>query len=132
MRRDLTGTPATRPIRDCAPLDSDHVAAAIHRRLLDRGAVIEPHRYWFSEQSVRVVSGRGRLLSHVRADYRDEPPSLSDVDQVVCAGAIEDPSSPHIVRGGGIGSIVRPGSRASWKTHESIVSLLQDTDDQSS
>ena len=34
LRRDLTGTPRSRPVRERTPSPSDHVAAAIHRRLL--------------------------------------------------------------------------------------------------
>jgi hypothetical protein len=132
LRRDLTGTPAARPVRDRAPSDSDHVAAAIHRRLLDLGVTMEPHRYRFRDQSLRVISGRGRLLSAVHADYQCEPPLLTDVDQVICAGAIDDASSPHIVRGAGSGSIVRPGSSATWTTHVPILPRLQVPDDQPS
>jgi hypothetical protein len=131
VRRDLTGTPSTRPVRDRAPSESDHVAAAIHRRLLDKGGTVEPHRYRFQGRSLRVISGRGRLLSAVRAAYQFEPPPVTDLDQVVCAGAAEDPSSPNIVRVS-TGSIVRPGSKAQWTTHAPLLPTLQDADEQPS
>lgn len=124
LRRDLTSTPRTRPVRERTPSPSDHVAAAIHRRLLDRGATLEAHRFLFGGRSLRVISGRGRLLSEIRAGYQSEPPLLTEVDQVVCAGGSEDPSAAHIVRGGSAGSIVRPGSRAEWVTHASLVGAL--------
>jgi hypothetical protein len=124
LRRDLTGTPSSRPVRDRAPSDSDHLAAAIHRRLLDRNATLEPHRYSFGGRSLRIISGRGRLLSQIRADYQSEPPLLTNLDSVICAGAVDDPSSPDIVRGGGTGSIVRPGSSAAWTTHAPLLPTL--------
>jgi hypothetical protein len=125
LRRDLTGTPTIRPVRDRAPSGSDHPAAAIHCRLLEKGASIEPHRYTLTGRSIRVISGRGRLLSEVRAEYLFEPPPLTKLDQVICAGALEDPSSPHIVRGSGSGSIVRPGSQAEWTTHAPVLESLR-------
>lgn len=125
LRRDLTGTPSTQPVRERTPAKSDHVAAAVHRRLLDRGATLEAHQYLFGDRRIRVISGRGCLLSQIRAGYRAEPPLLTDVDQVVCAGATEDPFAPHVVRGVEAGSIVRPGSSAEWVTHMSLIESLR-------
>ncbi len=130
LRRDLTGTPTDRPVRDRTPRDSDHIAAAIHRRLLEKGATVEPHCFHFNGRSLRVISGRGMLLSIVRSVYQFEPPPLPAPGQVVCAGAVDDASSPDIVRGIGAGSIVRPGSTAEWTTHGPLLPLLQDADEQ--
>lgn len=124
VRRDLTGTPRTCPVRERTPSPSDHVAAAIHWRLLDRGATLEAYRYLFGGRCLRVISGRGRLLSEIRLGYQAEPPLLIEVDQVVCAGATDDPSAANIVRGDAMGSIIRPGSRAEWITHASLVGDL--------
>lgn len=124
LRRDLTGTPSTHPVRDRTPAAADHVAAAVHRRLIDRGATLGAHMYEVNGRRLRVISGRGRLLSEIRAGHMAEPPLLSRVDQVVCAGATEDPFAPHIVRGAEVGSIVRPGSSAEWVAHSSLVASL--------
>jgi hypothetical protein len=125
MRRDVTGTPTTRPVRDHTTGVPYHVAAAVLRRLLEKGASVEAHCYRWGGRKIRVVSGKGRLLSVVRAEYEGEPPPVLDVDEVVCAGAIDDPSPPSVVRGTGAGSIVRPGSKATWATHAALVAALR-------
>ncbi|HZW05867.1 MAG TPA: SIR2 family protein [Phycisphaerales bacterium] len=126
LRRDLTGVPATAPVRDRDPAACDLVAAAIHRRLIDKGAEIDAHQYRYGGQTLRVVSGQGRSLSRMQKEFSAEPPILSAVDRLVCAGAVAHPVPGHIVRGSTAGSIVRPGTSAAWSTHEDLVLSLQD------
>lgn len=127
LRRDLTGTPVTAPMRERDPADCDHLAAAIHQRLLEQGFTRMGHYYTRSGgKTLRVVSGRGRLISEIRKAYASEPPALREVDDFVCVSAVPDPMSSNIVRGNASGSIVRPGSRALWTTHEQLVQDLQE------
>jgi hypothetical protein len=125
LRRDLTGTPRNSVVRDREPDASDHIAGAIHRRLLERGAAYLEHCYRFNGRSIRLVSGKGRVLSLVRASFQNEPPLHIAPDAVVCAGSLADPSPPHLIRAGGRATIVRPGEPAAWATHESLVKELQ-------
>lgn len=125
LRRDLTGTPRTTVVRSNQPDDVDHIAGAIHQRLLERGATYSPHVYQFGGTSVRLVSGRGRLLSQVKAAFDAEPPFAVSPDAVVCAGSIADVSPAHIVRAAGVTTIVRPGALDNWTIHDALVAQLQ-------
>lgn len=125
LRRDLTGTPRTAVVRYNQPENVDHIAGAIHQRLLERGATYSAHRYEFGGRSIRLVSGRGRLLSQVKAAFDQEPPFPVLPDAVVCAGSVADPSPPHIVRTAGATTIVRPGGLDNWTTHVALVTDLQ-------
>ena len=74
LRRNLTGVPVTVPVRDRHPKASDHVAGAIHVRLLELGADYLDTYYSLGGQRIRVLSGGGQVLSAVKAQFRDEPP----------------------------------------------------------
>lgn len=124
LRRDLTGTPRTAAVRDNEPQSSDHIAAAIHRRLLESGAIYSEHAYRFNEQSIRVVSGRGRVLSAVKAQFQGEPPLPTSADAVVCAGAIPDWSPSNFVRATESPTVVRSGFLENWTTHEGLLAQL--------
>ena len=126
LRRDLTGTPRTAVVRSNQPADVDHIAGAIHHRLLERGATYSSHLYQLGARSIRLVSGRGRLLSQVKAGFDAEPPFAVLPDAVVCAGSIADASPAHIVRAAGTTTVVRPGALDNWTTHDSLVADLQD------
>ena len=125
LRRDLSGTPRNAPVRVRQPDAADHVAGAMHRRLLESGATYAQHRYDFGGRRIRVVSSRGRLLSQVRADFENEPPFPVPPEEVVCAGAISDATPSHLVRGSATATIVRPGATSNWVTHQALVAELQ-------
>jgi hypothetical protein len=124
LRQDLNGVPRNAPVRARQPDAADHVAGAVHRRLLERGATYAQHQYEFAGRRIRVVSGRGRLLSRVRADFENEPPLPVPPDEVICAGALSDSAPSHLVRGSGTPTIVRPGA-GNWITHQTLVAHLQ-------
>jgi hypothetical protein len=125
LRRDLSGTPRNAPVRVRQPENVDHVVGALHRRLMERGAMYAQHQYEFSGRRIRVVSGKGRLLSRVRADFDREPPLPLPADEVVCAGALADPTPSHLVRGAATPTIVRPGTTVNWVTHQRLAEELQ-------
>jgi hypothetical protein len=124
LRRDLTGTPRTTPVRDKEPHVSDHVAGAIHTRLLEAGATYSGHAYGLNERTFRLVSARGQVLSAVKAQFQGEPPLPIAIDAVVCAGALPDPSPSHIVRAAESTTLVRSGALDSWETQEALLREL--------
>ena len=125
LRRDLSGTPRSRVVRSRNPHDMDHLAAAIHQRLLERGAQYSTHKYELEGRSIRVISGRGRLLSQVKATFSHEPPFPTPIE-VVCAGSTPDVSPANIARTTGSHTIVRAGAHGAWSTHEALVAELQE------
>ena len=125
LRRDLSGTPRSAVVRSRVPEDMDHLAAAIHQRLLERGAQYSPHTYELAGRSIRLISGRGRLLSRVKADFSSEPPAPTPME-VVCAGSPPDVSPANIARAVGQTTIVRSGAKSDWNTHEALVAELQE------
>lgn len=125
LRRDLTGTPRNEPVRPRSPTESNRLAVAIHRKLLERGARYDAHAYTLGTKRLRLVSGRGALLGEVRARYANEAQDTTQPETTVCAGALADASPSDLVRGSQAPSIVRPGSTANWVTHESLVAELE-------
>lgn len=123
LRRDLTGVPSHRCVRLKDPHSSMQVCTALHVCLMDLGATYEGHIYRFNGSTIRLIASGGELLSRVKARYADEPPLT--VDRTVCVGAIGDPSSPHIVRGGTPPSIIRGGPAPSWEPHDSLIEELR-------
>ena len=129
LRRDLSGTPVGEVVRDREPPGGDHVAAAIHQRLLERGARYSAHKYSLHDRTIRVVSGRGRLLSQVKAQFQREPPAAAFADDVVCAGAVADASPASIVRGDGPATIVRAGAQGHWTVPDCLIADLREPHD---
>ena len=125
LRRDLSGTPRSAVVRSRDPNDMDHLAAAIHQRLLERGAQYSPHQYELPGRSIRLISGRGRLLSQTKVAFSKEPPAPTPME-VVCAGSAPDASPANISRTVGSTTIVRPGAQANWTTHDTLVAYLQE------
>jgi hypothetical protein len=126
LRRDLTGTPRTAPSRDRVPNSSDHIAAALHRRIIDRGATyVAEHVHELGGRRLRIVSGRGQVLSAVKAQFEHEPPLSQPVERVICAGAFADFAPVNIVRGGGTPTIVRGAPSSTWMTHDNLAAELR-------
>jgi hypothetical protein len=124
LRRDLSGTPRTAPARGRQPLAADHLAGALHARLLASGASYTEHAYQWNGRRIRIISGQGQVLSAVRARFQTESPLPSPVDDVICAGALPDPSPGHIVRATGATTVVRGGASGAWQTHEALVATM--------
>ena len=126
LRRDLSGTSRATVVRSRHPEDEDHVAGAIHQRLLECGATYSAHRYEYGTCSLRLVSGRGRLLSRVKETFQQESPVPDPADVVICAGSVPDASPVNIVRAAGPATIVRTGALDNWTTHDQLVAELQE------
>ena len=126
LRRDLSGTSRATVVRSRHPEDENHVAGAIHQRLLECGATYSAHRYELGGRSIRLVSGRGRLLSCVKATFHQEPPVQDPADVVICAGSVPDASPVNIVRAAGPATIIRTGALDNWTTHDELVTELQE------
>lgn len=124
LRRDLTGVPRNRPVRHRESRVEHHLHAAIHARLLDRGAIYNQHTYAYNGETIRLISGAGQLLSDVKRRFEKEPPFPRPIDRVVCIGALPDPTPPSVIRGTPAASILRPGGTADWVTHEQLLSTL--------
>ena len=125
LRRDLTGTPCMAPVRDREPQEGDRMAAAVHRRLTELGWAYEEHAHTHGDRRLRVISGRGCVISAVRAKFLGEPPVHGLPHEIVCVGAFDDVAPANLVRAVGDSTIVRPGSPAHWTTHESLVTELR-------
>lgn len=127
LRRVLTGTLSHAPVRQIDPDASRRLLVAIHARLLERGARFAGTHYEFAGHSIRLLSGSTEVLSAARRRYSEEPPSPVAVDRMVCVGAIADYAAIDVVRGDTLATIVRPGARADWETHERLLVELRDS-----
>ena len=76
-----------------------------------------------------MISGRGRVLSAIKARFAGETPSSVSSSVVYCAGAVADVSPPDIIRGAEPASLVRGGGVEAWETHERLVEELASSDE---
>jgi len=120
LRRDITGTPPTRIVRQKDPSPGLRVHVAIHQRLIDLDAQYSSHTYDFRGKVLRLIAAPGRLLSEIRKEYSAEPSPLRTVDRVVCVGAAADPTPGSIVRPVGKPSILGGGIGGDWCTDEEL------------
>lgn len=119
LRRDAEGLDYTRAARRREPSPSAGLAAYVFARLLSAGARNLGAWLTYGGQSIRIVNGAGQGLNDKQGEYK-EPPSITQSDIVVCAGAI-DLGVPAKLKATGRGaSTVRPspGGRARWLTLE--------------
>jgi hypothetical protein len=125
LRRDVYGVPSTRIPRYAHPDGSMDAVGRAHLLLRHSGATLEGPRYLTGKgQRIRVVNGRTKLVNKVKSDFADEVSSVGGVDEdiVVCAGGSDDAGThPHIFKGSGAPTVVRPGSNAEWITLENAV-----------
>jgi hypothetical protein len=124
LRRDLTGVPRNRPVRQKEAGAQHHIQASIHARLADLGAVYEGHTYSFRGERIRLINGGGRLMSQVKADYKDEPPLAVQADRVICVGATPDPTPANVVRPNQLPSIIHGGLAGDWVTETDLIASL--------
>jgi hypothetical protein len=115
LRRDFSGIPIGEVPRFKRPAGMDAVGRA-HLHLRRRNAQLEGSLYVLPDFGrIRVINGQTKLLNEVRSRFASEPPRIPPVDYVICAGAEDDGNAKtNIVRGGGAGDIIRPGSPAQW------------------
>jgi len=126
LRRDLTGVPRHRPVREREPKPIHMPHAAMHQRLLDKGAHYEAHSYRLNGDAFRVVSGHGRVLSEVKQSFSTEPPLPISLSRVVCIGALNDGgAAPNVVRPDERPTILTSGTVSNWVSHENLVSELR-------
>lgn len=85
--------------------------ASAHGTMTASGAVFKNGLYEIGEERVRVVQAAGMALSSIRAEVEAMPAMPSDLDVILCAGAIDDgDATPSVVRGSQSASIMRGGS----------------------
>lgn len=122
LRRDAEGVPSTAPAKLKAPEHCEQLG--LFQLLLRRaGAVATPDGYLLGTLVVRAVSGAGRILSTLEAQF-SEPPAPRAADLVVAVGAVDLVVPGNVIRGGTPGSIVRPAPSSRWLDSASARQLL--------
>lgn len=124
LRRDLTGVPRHRPVREKEPQSRFETHSAFHQRLLDQGAEYSANTYHLDGDVFRLVSGHGELLSLVRSRYAGEPALPVPDCRVVCLGALNDGSAVNVVRPEERPSIFNGGAAPAWTGHEELAIRL--------
>lgn len=127
LRRDVTGVPRNRPVRDKDPQPRFDTHSAFHQRLLDHGAEYSAHTYRFGGEVFRLVSGHGQLLSRVRATFADEPALPVPGHRVICLGAIDDGAAVNVVRPDAQPSILNGGTVPTWTGQDPLAAQLRAT-----
>jgi hypothetical protein len=125
LRADLLGSPRGKPVRD-RDLDNDSslLAAAVLRRLIDRGAALDGDALLMNEQRIRVI-GHGGLMSTIKAAYESEPLAHQDATTMVCPAAVDDGGAPiDVVRENVPGDIVRGGVTGTWLSLREAEALI--------
>ena len=124
LRRDITGATRSEPVRTKTPNQQQHLIAAIHARLLELGATYDSHLYSFRGRAIRLVLGGAQLMSVLRARYQTEPPISTMPDDVICVGAVADPTPGSVVRPASPPTILRPGLSGNWITEQALLAEL--------
>ena len=124
LRRDLTGTTRNRPVRARLPLPEFRTHAALHARLLERGATYDGHVYSFNGQHLRLLSGGGQLLSELKSRCSAEPPLPMSADRIICIGAVEEPGAASIVRPTATPGVIHGGITGRWTTAAELITEL--------
>ncbi len=120
LRRDLTGTPPSKIVREKNPRQEFRAHVAVHQRLMDLGARYQGHTYELSGEVLRLIASPGQMLSEVRRKYSSEPPTQQTAHRIVCVGAIDDPTPSDLVRPDEQPSILRGGVPGTWCTDEQL------------
>ncbi|MCO6512810.1 MAG: hypothetical protein J5I65_18650 [Aridibacter famidurans] len=125
LRRDFTGVLRNRPVRVRMLDPSFRIHAAMHSRLMERGASYNAHVYSIGGERIRLINGAGQLLSELKSECRQEPPLPVPVDRVVCIGAVEDPSPASVIRPTSVPGVIHGGVSGIWTTHTPLVRELR-------
>ncbi len=119
-RRDTYGVSSARVPRFSQPEDSMDALGRAHLLLRHAEAKLDGSRYVTKAgQRIRVINGKTKLISQVKKEFSEEPPTPGSPkdDFVLCAGATEDGGVPsHIVRGSPPPTVIRAGTTAEWIT----------------
>jgi hypothetical protein len=121
FRRDTLGVSSLRIPRYHQPDPSMDAVGRAHLLLRHAGATVAEARYIKGGDRFRVLNGRTKLISQIKKEFSEEPPTppSSFNEIVICAGGTEDGGVPsHIVRGGTTPTVVRAGSAARWVSLE--------------
>lgn len=124
LRRDITGVPRHRPVRVRVPSPAFRTHAALHSRLLERGALYDSHLYSIGGQRIRLINGGGQLLSELKNQCQQEPPLPVPADRVVCIGAVEDPTPASVIRPIAVPGVIHGGAAGTWATETALVQEL--------
>jgi hypothetical protein len=117
FRRDTAGVSSQRIPRYCQPDPSMDAVGRAHLLLRNAGATISGSRYIRGGNRFRVLNGRTKLISQIKEDFAEEPPTPPSLfnEIIVCAGGSEDGGVPsHIIRGSTPPTVVRAGTVARW------------------
>jgi len=119
LRRDAEGTPYNRAARQKEPAVEASSAAFAHLLLIQAHATPEGCGYRHRGRAIRILHGAGQGIESVRERY-NEPPSVTQPDIIVCAGAASSGVPGSLISSGAGASIVRParGGSATWLTLE--------------
>ena len=122
LRRDVEGLSYARAATQRVPAPSAAQAAYAYVALLSSGATFQGSWLQFRGHLIRIVNGAGRGLEDVKGTFV-EPPTLSQPDFIVCAGAAELSVPPRIIAIGHGASTIRPGAGGTgkWITLDTLV-----------
>ena len=124
LRRDLSGVPQDRPVRSREAKPEYRVHAALHIRLQSMGTTYQGHIYLLNGEAVRIIQGKGQLLSQVRQQYENEPPLPVPSVRTVCLAVTIDGAAANIVRPDEHPGIVRSGVAGSWISEDDFLKQL--------
>jgi hypothetical protein len=119
LRRDVEGVPYIRAATLKLPPADAAQMAFIYTVFLNAGAVFEGPWIRYRGRSIRVVNGAGQGLADVEERYK-EPPTVTQSEFVVCAGAIDFGVPAKLIASGRGASTIRPapGGGARWLTFD--------------
>ena len=119
MRRDAEGISYSRAARGKEPPADSGMAAFIHLRLLNSGAVKRGSWLEHGGRTIRVVNGAGKSIDIVRESYK-EPSTLPQAEIVICAGAVRLGVPAKLISSGAGPTVIRPGGGgiSTWATYE--------------
>lgn len=119
LRRDAEGIPYDRAAKRKEPDPDASQAGFFHMALLNAGAIQQGAWLEYGGQSIRIINGGGQGLGQVKESYK-EPPTFSQAEIVVCAGAVDLGVPAKVIDSGRGASTVRPGSggTSKWLTLE--------------
>jgi len=122
LRRNLEGVLSNTLLRTIKTRNEQHRFGAVHLRLLELGATLSGTCYTHHSKKVRIIQAAGEVLSAVKNNFSFERPASQMADITICAGALPDAASSHIIRGGAPPSIIRPGLKGDWMTDDEYFS----------
>lgn len=120
LRRNFTGVPANKPVRDKKPEARHQAMGYYHALLIEKGAKLIGTKYNFNDKKIRIINKVGELLSKIKKDFSNEEQLYSDIDITICIGATDDSAPSSIVRGNSEINIVRTGVSGKWITDKLI------------